>query len=86
MSEKFTQEFGFLHRNLPIIGAAPRNIIVFVAVLSIPLTTAQAIGLSAVETISWILALYGVPGLLSLFLAWHYRQPLLVLGIIFGRW
>ena len=72
-----------LRRNLPAMGAAVRNIIIFVAVLSIPLTAAQALGLSAAETSSWILALYGLPGLLSLVLALRYRQPLLVTGNLF---
>jgi predicted benzoate:H+ symporter BenE len=67
-----------LRRNLPAVGAAVRSIIIFIAVLSIPLTAAQALALSPTETSSWILALYGLPGLLSLFLALRYRQPLLV--------
>jgi benzoate membrane transport protein len=74
---------GALQRNLPALGAAVRNIIIFIAVLSIPLTAAQAMDLSAAETSSWILALYGVPGLLSLILALRYRQPLLVTGNLF---
>lgn len=72
-----------LRRNLPAIGAATRSVIVFVTVLSIPLTAAQALGLSAAETGSWILALYGLPALLSLILAARYRQPLLVTGNLF---
>ncbi len=39
--------------------------------------------LSAAETTSWILALYGLPGLLSLWLTLRYRQPLLLTGNIF---
>jgi len=72
-----------LQRNLPAIGAAVRNIIIFTTVLSIPLTAARALDLSAVETSSWILALYGLPALLSLVLSVHYRQPLLVTGNLF---
>lgn len=72
-----------LGRNLLPFAAAVRNIIIFVAVLSIPLTGAQALGLSKAETSGWILALYGVPGLLSLILALVYRQPLLVTGNLF---
>jgi benzoate membrane transport protein len=72
-----------LQRNLPAIGAAVRNIVIFTTVLSIPLTAAQARGLSAAETSSWILALYGVSGFLSLVLALRYRQPLLVTGNLF---
>ena len=69
-----------LRRNLPAVGAAVRSIIIFIAVLSIPLTAAQALAPSPTETSSWILALYGLPGLLTLFLALRYRQPLLVIG------
>lgn len=72
-----------LQRNLPIIAAAVRNIIIFTAVLSIPLTSAQALHLSAEETSAWILALYGVPALLSLTLTIRYRLPLLVTGNLF---
>jgi benzoate membrane transport protein len=72
-----------LQRNVPPMAAALRNIIIFVTVLSIPLTTAQILGLSASETSSWILALYGLTGLLSLVLAVVYRQPLLVTGNLF---
>jgi benzoate membrane transport protein len=70
-------------RNLPAMSVALRTIIVFVAVLSIPLAAAEALGLSAAETSGWILALYGLPGLLSLVLALRYRQPLLLTGNIF---
>jgi benzoate membrane transport protein len=72
-----------LRRNLPAVGAAVRSIIIFIAVLSIPLTAAQVLALSPAETSSWILALYGLPGLLSLFLALRYRQPLLITGNLF---
>ncbi|MGD8626410.1 MAG: benzoate/H(+) symporter BenE family transporter, partial [Anaerolineae bacterium] len=72
-----------LQRNLPAIGAAVRNITIFVAVLSIPLTAARALDLSAAETSGWILALYGLPGLLSLVLALWYHQPLLLTGNLF---
>jgi len=70
-------------RNIPAIAAAVRNIVIFIAVLSIPLTTAQVLGLSTAETSGWLLALYGLPGLLSLVLAVIYRQPLLVTGNLF---
>jgi benzoate membrane transport protein len=72
-----------LKRNLPVMGVALRNIIIFVAVLSIPLAAAEGLGLTAAETSSWILALYGLPGLLSVVLALRYRQPLLLTGNIF---
>jgi predicted benzoate:H+ symporter BenE len=49
-------------------------------VLSLPLAAAQEMRLSAAETTSWILALYGLQGLL---LTIRYRQPLLLTGNIF---
>jgi benzoate membrane transport protein len=70
-------------RNLDPIAAAVRNVIIFVAVLSIPLTAAQALGLSAAQTSAWILAGYGLPGLLSLILVLRYRQPLILTGNLF---
>jgi benzoate membrane transport protein len=72
-----------LRRNMPALGAAVRIIVIFIAVLSIPLTSAQALGLSEAETSSWILALYSLTGLLSLILVVRYRQPLLLTGNIF---
>ena len=72
-----------IQRNLPVADAAVRNIIIFIAVLSIPLAAAEALELSAAETSTWILAIYGLPGLLSLVLAVRYRQPLLLTGNLF---
>lgn len=72
-----------LRRNLPVVAAALSNIIIFVAVLSIPLTAAQSLGLSAMQTSSWIMALYGLPALVSLALTIAYRQPILATGNLF---
>jgi benzoate membrane transport protein len=72
-----------LQRNLPAVGAAVRNIILLIAVLSIPLAAAKALDLSAAETSGWIFALFGLTGLLSLILTLRYRQPLLVTGNLF---
>lgn len=72
-----------IQRNLPSIGAAVRNIIIFISVLSIPLTISRELGLSAVETSSWIMAIYGLPGLFSIVLAIRYRQPILFTGNLF---
>jgi benzoate membrane transport protein len=74
---------GALQQNLPVIGAAVHNIILLVAILSIPLASAKALALSAAETSGWILALFGLTGLLSLVLSLRYRQPLLVTGNLF---
>jgi len=70
-------------RNLPPMAAAVRSIIVMIAVLSIPLTAAQVLELSPAETSGWTLALYGLPGFLSLILALRYRQPIAVTGNLF---
>lgn len=72
-----------LRRHLPVVGAAVRNIIVFITVLSIPLASAQRLELSAEQTSSWILALYGLPAVLGLWLTWRYQQPLLLTGNLF---
>lgn len=72
-----------IQRNMPIIGASVRNIVIFITVLSIPLASAEHMGLSGAETGSWILALYGLPPLLSLILTIIYRQPLLLTGNLF---
>ena len=70
-------------RWLPAFGTAIPLIILPIAVLSIPLAAAQEMRLSAAETTSWILALYGLSGLLGLVLTIRYRQPLLLTGNIF---
>jgi predicted benzoate:H+ symporter BenE len=56
---------GTLQRHLPVIGAAVRNIVIFTAVLSIPLASAQVLDLSAVETSSWVAALFAFAVALS---------------------
>jgi benzoate membrane transport protein len=49
-----------------------------VAALSFPLALARLFGISGAATATWIAALYGLPGVLSLLLTWWYRQPLLM--------
>jgi benzoate membrane transport protein len=61
----------------PLSTAIPITIFCLAA-LAIPLATAQSLGLSSQQTGTWLLALYGIPGLLSLALTIAYRQPLLV--------
>lgn len=68
---------------MPAVGAAVAIVVVFVVVLSIPLETANRIGLSPQETTSWIIAVWGVAGVLAVWLAFRFRQPLLVTGNIF---
>ena len=72
-----------LQRWLPAIGAAIPMIVLPIAILSIPLAAAQEMRLSAAQISSWILVLYGLPGLLSLVLTIRYRQPLLLTGNVF---
>ncbi len=59
----------------PLSMAVPLAIIV-VAVLAIPLATAQALDFTPDQTGAWLFALYAVPGLLSLLLTRLYHQPL----------
>lgn len=68
---------------LRVLGPAVSNVVIFVAVLSIPLAVAAELELSAAETTGWIMALYGVPGIVSLVLVARYRQPLLLTGNVF---
>ena len=72
-----------LRRNVPAVAAAVRTIVIFVAVLSIPLTAAQVLELSTAQTSAWVLAGYGLPGLLSLILVLRYHQPLILTGNLF---
>jgi benzoate membrane transport protein len=65
------------------IGAALSLTVIFIAVLAIPLGTAADLGLSADEATAWIMAIYGVPGVLAVLLVLRYRQPLLLTGNVF---
>ena len=71
-----------LRRWLPALGTTIPLIILSIGVLSIALAAAQEMHLSEAEATSWILVLYGLPGLLSLILAIRYRQPLLLTGSV----
>lgn len=68
---------------MPATGAAVRAVILAISILSIPLAAGQALGLTVDETSSWIMALYGVPGVLTIALSVIFRQPLLVTGNLF---
>lgn len=72
-----------LRHLLPPLGAASALVVIFLAVLSIPLTTADDLGLTRRETVGWIMALYGVPSLLTIILVLRHRQPLLLTGNVF---
>lgn len=72
-----------LRQALPPLGAAAALLVIFVTVLSIPLATADDLGLTDGETVAWIMGLYGLPSALTLILAARYRQPLLLTGNVF---
>jgi benzoate membrane transport protein len=72
-----------LRRWLPVLGAATPLIILTITVLSLVLTSAQAMNLSVEETSSWILVLYGLSGIISVLMTFYFRQPLLITGNIF---
>jgi len=67
----------------PVAAALPA-VMVFLAVLAIPLSAASALKLSNLQLSSWIFALYAGPGLLSLWLAIRHGQPLLLTGNVFA--
>ncbi len=70
-------------RARPNWGAVVSMTVIYIAVLAIPLEAARDFGLSAAETASWIVAIYGVPSALAVVLTLRYRQPLLLTGNVF---
>jgi benzoate membrane transport protein len=68
---------------LPVIGAATPLIVLSITILSLILTSAQAMRLTTAETTSWILVLYGLAGCLSLLMTVYFRVPLLITGNMF---
>lgn len=69
---------------IPALAASIPIIIIPITALSILLAATQALHLSPVQTTSWILTVYALPGLLSLPLILRYRQPLILTGNIFA--
>lgn len=69
---------------LAILGVSLPLIVIFLSVLSVPLASAQRMGLTPKQTTSWIFAIYALPGLASLWLALQFRQPLILTGNIFA--
>ena len=67
---------GRVQRLLPPLSMIMPLTIIVVAVLAIPLATAEAFTLTPQQTGSWLFALYAIPGLLSLLLSRLYRLPL----------
>lgn len=61
----------------PLTASIPITIF-SAAALALPLAAAQAFGLSASQTGTWIFALYAIPGLVSIGLTLVFRQPLFV--------
>lgn len=72
-----------LRHSLRPLGAGVSMLIIGIAILSIPLSVAGELELSPAQTIGWIMALYGVAGVISLVLLVRYRQPLLLTGNVF---
>jgi benzoate membrane transport protein len=70
-------------RGLPALAAALPLMIIGINVLSIILTAARDMALSAAQTTTWILALYGLSGVVALAITMLYRQPLLFTGNLF---
>jgi benzoate membrane transport protein len=66
------------------VAAALPAIMVFLAVLTIPLSVAPSLGLSTEQLSSWVFALYAGPGILGLWLAIRHRQPLVLTGNVFA--
>ena len=57
-----------LARYVPPLAAAVPIVIFSASAMALPLAAAQALGLTSRQTATWILALYGVPGMCSLVL------------------
>lgn len=69
-----------LRRWVPAIAATLPLAVIFVSVLSIPIAAGAAIGLDARQLSGWIFATYGVPALIGGWLAFRFKQPLLMTG------
>jgi benzoate membrane transport protein len=66
-----------------LVAALPA-VMVFLAVLTIPVSVAPSLGLSAGQLSGWVFALYAGPGVLGLWLAIRHRQPLVLTGNVFA--
>lgn len=74
---------GVRRRLLSAVAVALSMGAVFIAFLGVLLTAAETIGLSEGETNGWIMAGYGIPGILGLILTWRHRIPMLMTGNAF---
>jgi benzoate membrane transport protein len=72
-----------VHEWLAPTAAASGLIVIFISALSLPLASSESLALTDRELVGWIMALYAVPGVLTLILAARYRQPILYTGNIF---
>lgn len=70
-------------RLLPAVAVALSMGAVFVAFLGVLLTAADVMGLTDGQTNGWIMAGYGIPGILGLILTWRHRIPMLMTGNAF---
>lgn len=64
-------------------AAAAGLTVIFISALSLPLASSESLGLTDRELVGWIMALYAIPGALTLVIAARYRQPILYTGNIF---
>ncbi|MEZ5266573.1 MAG: benzoate/H(+) symporter BenE family transporter [Acidimicrobiia bacterium] len=65
------------------LAATASMVVIFVALLAVPVQVASDRQLSPAQTASWIAALFGIPAVLSLLLIWRYRQPIVLTGNVF---
>lgn len=70
-------------RYLPNLAVALAMGAVFTAFLGVLLTAAEDIGLSAGQTNGWIMAVFGIPGIVGFVLTWQFRVPMLLTGNAF---
>ena len=68
---------------LPLLSVSIAQSVLFVAVLSLVLTSTQAHDLPPDTTATWIFVLYGLAGVIGLVLSLMYRQPFLFTGNVF---
>jgi benzoate membrane transport protein len=67
---------------MPALGASIAAVIIYIIVLSIPLAAGRSMGLSSNEFASWIVALYGIPGAISIVLSYRLQQPVPLTGTL----
>jgi benzoate membrane transport protein len=68
--------------SLRILSVSITIIILYVAVLSIPLASGQEMGLTTSQLGSWIMVVYGIPGILAIWFSYRYQLPVPFTGTI----